>query len=126
MVKHSYKLPRSASVPVSGNGTVNVPFDLNYVRSKRRPDRPPKPQPEPVQNVVPIFVHGVQNSMATVLPNMVVGPGAVYVSVGSVNGAAPAVGVGDEKRSQASSCRRDKGVSIVTFDANPAAEVGSG
>ncbi|KAL2535278.1 histone H1-like [Forsythia ovata] len=97
MVKHSYKLPRSAHVPVSGNGTVNVPFDLNSVGSKRRFGRPLKLQPEPVQNDVPVFVHGVQNSMATVLvspPNMVVGPGAVYVSVGSVNGVALAVGVG--------------------------------
>ncbi|KAL2530731.1 histone H1-like [Forsythia ovata] len=97
MVKHSYKLPRSAPVPVSGNETVNVPFDLNYIGSKRKPGRPPKPQPEPVQNVVPVFVHGVQNSMATVplsLPNMVVGPEAMYVSVGSVNRAALTVGVG--------------------------------
>ncbi|KAL2465126.1 winged-helix DNA-binding transcription factor family protein [Abeliophyllum distichum] len=96
-VKNSYKLPRSAPVPVSGNGTVNVPFDLNSVGSKRRPGRPPKPNHEPVQNALPVFVHGVQNSMATVPvspPNMAVGPGAVYVSVGSVNGAAPAAGVG--------------------------------
>ncbi|KAL2487712.1 Uncharacterized protein Fot_41004 [Forsythia ovata] len=94
MVKHSYKLPRS-HVPVSGNGTINVPFDLNSVGSKRRPGCPLKPQPEPVENSVPVFVHGVQNSMATLPvnpPNMVVGPGAVYVSVGSVNGAGPAVG----------------------------------
>ncbi|KAL2554447.1 winged-helix DNA-binding transcription factor family protein [Forsythia ovata] len=47
MVKHSYKFPKSAHVPVSGNGTVNVPFDHNSVGSKRRPGRPPKPQPEP-------------------------------------------------------------------------------
>ncbi|KAL2495471.1 hypothetical protein Fot_39228 [Forsythia ovata] len=59
--------------------------------------RPPKPQPEPFQNDVPVFVHGVQNFIATAPvspPNMAVGPGAVYVSIGSVNGDAPAVGVG--------------------------------
>ncbi|KAL2514041.1 60S ribosomal protein L37a [Forsythia ovata] len=51
-------------------GTVNIPFDLNSAGSRRRHGRPPKPQPEPepvlVQNDVPVFVHGVQNSMATV------------------------------------------------------------
>ncbi|KAL2503334.1 histone H1-like [Forsythia ovata] len=97
MVKHSYKLPRSAHVPVSGNKTVNVPFDLNSIGSKKMPGRPPKPQPEPVQNDVLVFVHGVQNSMAIVPvspPNMAVGPGALYVSIGSDNGAVPVVGVG--------------------------------
>ncbi|KAL2462417.1 uncharacterized protein Fot_53654 [Forsythia ovata] len=49
-------------------GTVNIPFDLNSAGSRRRHGRPPKPQPEPVQNDVHIFVHGVQNSMATVPP----------------------------------------------------------
>ncbi|KAL2468907.1 Uncharacterized protein Fot_50483 [Forsythia ovata] len=97
MVKHSYKLSRSAHVPMSSNETVNVPFDLNSVGFKRRPGRPSKPQPEPIQNAVLVFVHRVQNSIATIsvsTPNMVVGPGAVYIFVGSVNGTAPTVGVG--------------------------------
>ncbi|KAL2527973.1 Uncharacterized protein Fot_20574 [Forsythia ovata] len=47
-------------------GIVNIPFDLNFAGSRRRHGRPPKPQPEPVQNDVPVFVHGVQNSMAAV------------------------------------------------------------
>ncbi|KAL2477241.1 histone H1-like [Forsythia ovata] len=97
MVKHSYKLPRSALVLVSGNGTVNVLFYLNSAGSKRKHGHPPKPQPVPIQNDVLVFVHGVQNSMATVSvspPNMAVGQGAMYVSVGSVNWDAPAVGVG--------------------------------
>ncbi|KAL2522751.1 Uncharacterized protein Fot_26674 [Forsythia ovata] len=47
-------------------GTVNIPFDLNSAGSRRRHGRPPKRQPEPVQNDVLAFVHGVQNSMATV------------------------------------------------------------
>ncbi|KAL2473507.1 Cysteine proteinase RD21a-like [Forsythia ovata] len=61
-------------------GTVNIPFNLNSAGSRRRHGRPPKPQPEPVQNDVPVFVHGVQNSMATVPvspPNMAVGWGGV-------------------------------------------------
>ncbi|CAA2957386.1 histone H1-like [Olea europaea subsp. europaea] len=100
MVKHSYTLPRSAPVPVAGNGAVNVPFDLNSVASKRRPGRPPKPKPDNVQNAIPVFVPVGQNSMTTAPlnpPNMAVGPGAVYVSVGPVNGAAPAAGVGAKR-----------------------------
>ncbi|KAL2493561.1 Uncharacterized protein Fot_37318 [Forsythia ovata] len=47
-------------------GTVNIPFDLNSAGSRRSHGRPPKPQLEPVQNDVPVFVNGVQNSMATI------------------------------------------------------------
>ncbi|KAL0425333.1 UNVERIFIED_CONTAM: Histone H1 [Sesamum radiatum] len=92
MVKHSYKLPRSA--PVAVNGAVNaVSADPASAGPKRRPGRPPKPKPEAGQAAVPVFAPTVDiNSVPAAQPqqNVAVGPGTVYVDVGPVNG--PAAG----------------------------------
>ncbi|GER32883.1 HMR1 protein [Striga asiatica] len=54
MVKHSYKLPRSAPPPP--NGAVNaVAPQPSPAGPKKRPGRPPKHKPEAAQVAVPVF-----------------------------------------------------------------------
>ncbi|KAK4414202.1 Histone H1 [Sesamum alatum] len=88
MVKHSYKLPRSA--PVAVNGAVNtVSSDPASAGPKRRPGRPPKPKPEAGQAAVPVFAPTVDiNATPVVVP---AAQPQQNVAVGPVNG--PAAGV---------------------------------
>lgn len=90
MVKHSYKLPRSA--PVAPNGAFDgVSSDPASAGTKRRPGRPPKPKPDAIQAPVAVFAPPVDmNAAPEVVPleNVAVGPGPVYVPVGTANGAA--------------------------------------
>ncbi|KAL3639395.1 hypothetical protein CASFOL_017302 [Castilleja foliolosa] len=86
MVKHSYKLHRSAPAPI--NGAVNaVPSDPASSGLKRRPGRPPKPRPDSVQVAVPVFEPPVHINAVPSQPN---------VSVGLDNG--PAAGGGQPVR----------------------------
>ncbi|XP_022884930.1 uncharacterized protein LOC111401429 [Olea europaea var. sylvestris] len=106
MVKNSYKLPRSTSVPVTANGNGNSVSNPASVGPKRRPGRPPKYAQAAVPNVIPVFAPEahlampVTNDVPIVVPgtklNMAIGPGSVYVSMGSVNG--DASGAGDGKK----------------------------
>lgn len=86
MVKHSYKLPRSA--PVAVNGAFNPAFsDPSSAGPKRRPGRPPKPKPDAVQAAVPVFDPPLNmNAMPAVVPATQSQPN---VALGPFNGPAP-------------------------------------
>ncbi|KAL2461728.1 high mobility group A5 [Abeliophyllum distichum] len=107
MVKNSYKLPRSTTVPVTANGNGNSISVPASVGPKRRPGRPPKNAQAAVPNVIPVFAPEAQQAMPVtdavpiVVPgtelNMAIGPGSVYVSIGKVNGDASGAGVGTKR-----------------------------
>ncbi|GFP86235.1 histone h1.2 [Phtheirospermum japonicum] len=90
MVKHSYKLPGSASAPV--NGAVNaVPSDPASSGPKRRPGRPPKPKPDSVQVAVPVFEPPI-NMNAVPVSVLAAEPSQPNVVIGPANGPAAAGG----------------------------------
>nr|CAA15421.1 HMR1 protein [Antirrhinum majus] len=82
MVKHSYKLPRSAP----SNGAVSADPS-----TKRRPGRPRKDNPQNLQAAVPVFAPQVDINAA---PEIAVEQGSVYVELGPINGPSPPRGRG--------------------------------
>ncbi|XP_022850381.1 uncharacterized protein LOC111372327 [Olea europaea var. sylvestris] len=100
MVKNSYKLPRSTTVSVTANVNGNSISGPATVGPKRRPGRPPKNAQAAVPNVIPVFAPETQQAVPIVVPgtelNRAIGPGSVYVPVGSVNG--DDSGAGDVKK----------------------------
>ncbi|KAL2478906.1 high mobility group A5 [Forsythia ovata] len=107
MVKNSYKLPRSTTVPVTANGNGNSISVPAFVGPKKRPGRPPKNAQAAVPNVIPVFAPEalqampVTDAVPIVVPgtelNMAIGPGSMYVSIGKVNGDASGAGVGTKR-----------------------------